>query len=719
MFFISFSTLVWGCATPEEQTLCSAQLLYEPAHDENTSRVEAVGDFNGWSTGSTPLRERDDGTFSVTFETAPGDYTYRLRVDETLLLDPLAALTRFDAQGREQSLLRVADCRLPQWEVLEATATTDGTLTIEAAFEPGLSGDPLDLDSVTATFTSGRSLSTDRIFENEREIVTVSASGLDEGKHTVRLSGGDSSGLQALDIVLPLWVETSVFDWSDALIYQIVIDRFAPSGEPLDVGLPRDEALTRRHGGDLAGLRSVIESGYFDALGVRALWLSPLYDNPDDLWPWYMGLDSSAYHGYWPVSTRTIEPTLGDEEAARALIEAAHERQIRVILDVVPNHVHIEHPYFEEHRGDGWFNGLGDCVCGSTCSWSEDIDHCWFSEYLADLRWKNPEVAHRIVDDTVFWLEAFDLDGLRIDAIPMMPLLATREIVDAVHRFERGPVGIHLLGETYTGPGDYQTITRALGPFGLDGQFDFPLLWEIRRVLAHGEGTMTGLDQVVRESERAWAEAGGGDRGRAIMSPFIGNHDVPRFISEAAGDDVDHPIESPPDPPDHDEPYQRLLLAHVFTLTLPGAPVLYYGDEIGMAGATDPDNRRPMRFGEDLDGRQESTLEAVSRLGRLRACLASLRRGIRETLFVDDDVYTYVRDARDESPAVIALNRGDQMRTISIDLPEELEDPADGLFVDALSGVEVSVNGRSVSPIDLQPLSAMVLVPAESPCARP
>jgi glycosidase len=150
---------------------------------------------------------------------------------------------------------------------------------------------------------------------------------------------------------------------------------------------------------------------------------------------------------------------------------------LRIILDVVPNHVHIDHPYFEQHRGDGWFNGLGGCVCGSTCSWAEDLDRCWFSEYLADLRWKNPEVANQIVDDTIFWLESFDIDGLRIDAIPMMPLLATREIVDAVRRgFEQGPTGVHLLGETYTGRGDYETIARALGPHGLDGQFDFPLL---------------------------------------------------------------------------------------------------------------------------------------------------------------------------------------------------------------------------------------------------
>jgi glycosidase len=230
---------------------------------------------------------------------------------------------------------------------------------------------------------------------------------------------------------------------------------------------------------------------------------------------------------------------------------------------------------------------------------------------------------------------------------------------------------------------------------------------------------MTGLDQVVRESERAWEEAGGGDRGRALMSPFIGNHDVPRFISEAAGDDVDHPIESPPSAPDRDEPYQRLILAQALVMTLPGAPVLYYGDEFGMPGATDPDNRRPMLFDDELSSRELTTLETVRRLGRLRACLVALRRGDRRTVFVDDDVYVFMRDAHDDAPALIVLNRSEQSRTLSIELDEAVEGLAEDRFVDVLSGVEAPVDETSLGPVEVLPLSAMVFVPSDSSCARP
>ena len=720
-FLAIIVTLISGCAKPEEQTICSVSLTYSPIEGESPVRVDALGDFNGWTSGSTPLEAQPDGSFAATFTVSPGDHLYRLRVDDRLMLDPLAPLTQFDAEGREQSLLRVEDCRLPRLEVRGAHATADGELDVEAAFLPGVKGDALDQGSVVATAMSGADVATDVTTTDDGvAVVSVRASGLAAGKHTVHLSARDRAGRSAQELVLPLWVEEEPFDWDGALVYQVIIDRFAPSGEPLDAGLPREEAITRRHGGDLVGLTAALEDGYLDALGVDALWISPLYDNPDDLWPWYLGLESAAYHGYWPISAREVEPLLGGSEAAHDLVDAAHARGIRVILDVVPNHVHIEHPYYAEHANDGWFNGSGDCVCGSSCSWAEDIDHCWFSEYLPDLRWKNPVVARQVVDDTLFWLETYDLDGLRIDAIPMMPLLATRELVAAVsNRLERGPVGVHLLGETYTGAGDYETITRALGPFGLDGQFDFPLFWEIRRVLARGEGSMAGLDRVVHESERTWAEVGGGDAGRAVMSPFIGNHDVPRFISEAAGDEVYDPVDDPPEAPGHDEPYQRLLLAHALTLTLPGAPVIYYGDEIGMPGATDPDNRRPMRFNDELTAREETTLEAVARLGRLRACLPSLRRGDRQTLVADDDVYAFLRDASDGAPAVVVLNRSATRSDVVIELPEALQMTGDGQLVDALSGSTASLDGSNGLALAVEPLTAMVLIPADNSCARP
>jgi glycosidase len=704
-----------GCGGEGEGT-CPVEIRFLPGVSEQVSEVFAMGDWNGWDPDRTLLSRQPDGSFAVTLDLAPGDYAYRLVVDDEARLDPEAPLRTFGAGGdRESSLLRVDDCSLPSWEVRHAGASPAGELVVEARFVPGRNG--VGLDRATVSASAGVELSV-AVSRDDPADVRISAAGLASGRTTVRLRGADRAGREAPELVLPLWVEREAFDWRDAVVYQVVTDRFAPSGEPWDAGLPHEEAILQRHGGDLVGLTEVVRSGYFEDFGVRAIWISPLYDNPDDAWPWYLDRESSAYHGYWPVSSRDVEPLFGGADALRDLVHEAHSRGLRIIADVVPNHVHIEHPLYSEHAGEGWFNGAGECVCGSTCSWETDLERCWFSDYLPDLDWRNPIVAAQVVDDTVFWLDEFELDGLRIDAVPMMPLLATREIVWAVRRrLERGPTRVHLLGETYTGRSGWDTIAEALGPHGLDGQFDFPLLWEMRRVLARGESSMTALDQAVRRSEEAWARAGGGADGEAVMSVFLGSHDVTRFVSEAAGSDLSDGFARPPPAPDGDEPYQRLLLAHALVLTLPGAPVIYYGDEIGLPGASDPDNRRPMRFDADLAPREAWTLEAVGRLGRLRACLPALRRGRRATLVVDDDVYVYLRDAGDGAPAIVVLNRAAESRVAEVVLPAGLVLDESAALQDALGGEDVTLEeGRTVR-LPVPALTAAVFIPAASPCA--
>jgi len=717
-FLFVTATFAGACGSDAPTDLCPVELVYTPAEDETVESVAAAGDWNDWDPDSTPLRARSDGRFSVELELPPGEYAYRLVVDDQLIFDPSAPLRTYDeARNRENSLLRLTDCYQPSWRFHDSDVDREGNLRITAEFLPGKGGDGLDPETIDISTIDGASFGYSIAGAST---VEAQAEGLAPGRYTVRLRAADVSGVSTPLLTLPIWVEAERFDWRDGLIYQIVTDRFAPSGEPWDTELPPEEAILSRHGGDLVGLAEVVRSGYFENLGVTTLWISPLNDNPDELWPWYMGRESSAYHGYWPISAREVEPLIGGEEAVRELVAEAHSQGLRVIADVVPNHVHVEHPYYLENGYDGWFNGNGECVCGSSCSWADDLDHCWFSEYLADLDWRNPDVAARVTNDTVYWLEAFELDGLRIDAIPMMPLLATREIVWTVRqRLEQGPTDIHLLGETYAGRGDFDTIARGLGPQGLDGQFEFPLLWEMRRVIAQGEGTMISLDQIIRQSEGTWDSVGGGANGRAVMSPFLGNHDVPRFISEAEGSELGDPFGSPPSAPDTDEPYQRLLMAHTLVFTLPGAPVLYYGDELGMPGATDPDNRRPMRFDDQLTPRESATLDEVARLGRLRACLPALRRGDRLTLLVEDDVYVYLRDVGDGEPAIVVLNRARDARSVRFDLPLGLATGAEGVLVDSTEHNEIPIEDGFIGPLSVPGLTAKILLPRSSRCTEP
>jgi glycosidase len=645
-----------GCA-PERD--CSVILWWVG----DAAEVSVVGGWNGWTAGLDPLLPygEQDGqpVWRLQLELEPGDYAYRFEVDGQPHNDPFQPLLSWDPWTREEtSLLRVADCDQPALELLEAQATASGELVVQASFLGARDGTRLDPDSVRARTSGGVALG-GRAWPSSG-LIQLEASGLASGKHTVLLEASDRDG-KSTSLQVPLWVEQQPFSWEDAVIYQLITDRFAdaqgqlPAHDPSEIG--------SRMGGSFAGLTAVIESGYFEQLGVNALWISPVYDNPEGWWEGFDGALYQAYHGYWPISEDGVEPAMGSEQELRALLDTAHDRGLRVLLDVVPNHVHSEHPWYTEHA-ETWFHQEPDCVCGNyDCPWSTDIETCWFTEYLPDLALEDPAVLAAVMDSTVAWAQRFDFDGFRVDAVPMMPRAAVRDLVWRLGRLEHPGVPFFTLGETYTGD-DYGAIRENLGPFGLDGQFEFPIMWALRDLIAWEGGDAAQLEATIAASEAAWEGSG------AIMAPFVGNHDMTRFISEAAGDDTSRAWDAPPGDPDSDEPYRKLVMAQALVFSLPGAPVIYYGDEYGLPGAGDPDCRRPMRF--DLDLRQGWALERTQRLGQGRACSTALRRGQRLPLLADGPLYAQIRDAGDGLPAITVLNASDQQRELTVTIPDSV-----------------------------------------------
>jgi glycosidase len=680
---------------------CSFVAFYQtPATAVAPTRVSVVGDFNDWDPDAVAMEPTGEpGLYYAVLQPPKGWHTYRIWVDGETTLDGFNPLTLYGADGQEASAMRIPDCSAPALEVRSLTAAGDG-LQAQVAFLRAAGGAALDRGAVVVTVDGAAATAT----VGEADAITIHAAGLAAGKHRLRLAARDRDGSDAEALEVPFWSEAAPFDWRDALIYQVVVDRFRQGGGVL----AEDLSITSFHGGDLGGLTEAITEGYFDDLGVNALWVSPLYQNPEGVQPGHAGHEAEAYHGYWPSAPRTVSARFGGEAALDGLVAAAHGRGLRVIMDLVPNHVHDSHPYYREHRWDGWFNHPdGDCVCGGSCSWGTSIEDCWFDPFLPDLRWGYEPVVTQGTDDAVFWLDRFDLDGLRVDAVPMMPRLSTRHLRDAVRRrLEAGGTHVYLLGETYTGTGQQPTIRYYLGPQGLSGQFDYPVMWALRSALG-GRTTAVELDAEVRRSEAAWAGSG------AVMAPILGNHDVARLVSELNGDNLAAPWDAPPPAPATDKPYQLLMLAWSFLLTQPGAPVIYYGDEIGMPGASDPDNRRNMRFGAAVSDREAAVRAHVARLGQARRCAVALRRGERHTLFVNESLYVYGRDAGAGNVALVALNLATVPRDLSLDVPAEWSYADDAPLAD-LFGAAVAVAGRAAT-LTVPPRGAAVLL-AESSC---
>ncbi len=668
-----------------------------------SSDVSVRGSWDDWQTAHEPQPE--SGARLLRLELDPGEHQYLLQRGEELYVDPANPLTGFRAaDGEEVSVLLVPDCSKPSIAVWDVEASADGTLSVRGQFLASNEEEPLDEGTLRAVTSAGVRVGVATVDASTGGF-TLRATGLPRGKHTVRIEASDAGGVAADPARVAAFVAPAAESWQDGLVYQIMIDRFRG-----DAGAPLSPPPTpgSRAGGTLSGVQSALEDGTLEALGVTALWLSPVYTNPDAA---RLGRDGNlyeGYHGYWPLESRGVDARLGGEAALDALIAAAHERGIRVLLDIVPNHVYEENPLYAQKLPDGWFTEQG-CVCGSeACPWSENIETCWFTEYLPDLRWRAPGTMPHAAEEARFWLERFDVDGFRVDAVPMMPRATTRRIAHELRTTTDPREATFLLGEVFTGPGAgaLGQLGAYLGPATLDSVFDFPLMWALQGAMADGDGGFDEVEAILAAGDLQFRGSG------AVLAHMLDNHDTARFFSVANGDASADPWgASPAAQPTSAEAYARQTLGLVALLTLPGLPVLYYGDEVALAGGSDPDSRRVMPEDDALLEPQRAVRDVARTVGQLRRCSEALRRGGRKALHVEPRVWAFSRgdDAADDRALVLvhASTGPSAAQLPGTALPA-------GSYVDVLSGAEVTIDAGS--PVEVPPLTARVLVPSSSPC---
>ncbi|GMV40419.1 MAG: hypothetical protein AMXMBFR64_21350 [Myxococcales bacterium] len=665
-----------------------------------TSSATVRSELNDWgNAGEWPLSDTDgDGTWTGEVDASamiPGTYGYKLFLNGTdWVLDPSTPLRK--VVGTENnSKLYVPDCALPEL-VVESLSIGAGAIDAVIAIADGTAG---PVTSATATL-AGEPLPC--AFDAPSGRFFVAESGLPPGKHTLRVQASNEAGTAA-EVTLPIWVEATAFAWADAVMYFAFVDRFDngdPSNDGGDACMDTDDPA-RWMGGDWKGLLSRIEGGWFDALGVNTLWVTAPADNPSGCFTGDLpGKQYTAYHGYFPKSMTDPEERFGTMEDLRAVVKAAHARGMRVLVDLVANHVHDQHPSYGAH-GD-WFHPYFQC------GFEEKPVECWFQPYLPDIDYTKDDAVEAFTEMALWWVREADLDGFRVDAVKHVHqnfLLTLRWRLDQIGE----PTGVdhYLVGETFVGdwgggagPNE-GTIKAYVGHEQLHGQFDFPLYWRLLQTLARNEAPLSSLGQLLVESAGFY----GSD---AIMATFLGNHDVPRFISHANGDIGDmwgngskeQGYDDPPGAPGTATAWERLRLAWTFLFTQTGIPLIYYGDEIGMPGAGDPDNRRMMQF-DGLSAEQQATIAHIGKLAEVRRAHPALRGGATAVLASDADMLLLARTLGADK-VVVALNRGAGSATLSGSVG------GTATWTDALSGAPGGTGG-TVS-ITLPPRSSAVLV---------
>jgi glycosidase len=492
------------------------------------------------------------------------------------------------------------------------------------------------------------------------------------GMYPLRVVTAGGEARAPFEVLSPLPREGRFQGFSpDDVIYLIMPDRFA-NGDPSN----DDPAVSRGmwdrqkpryyHGGDFQGI--IDRLPYLKDLGVTAIWLNPVYDNvnhlnerePAD------GQAIADYHGYGAVDYYGIEEHFGTLTQFRELVDAAHRHGIKVIQDQVANHTGPYHPWVKDPPLPDWFHGTEAHHLANTWqTWTIVDPHAtpelraatldgWFVDILPDLNQDDPEVARYLIQNTLWWVGISGLDGIRQDTLPYVPRRFWRDWMAAIKReYPR----LRVVGEMFDGdPALVSFFQGGQARFdgvdsGVDTVFDFPTFFAIRHAFAEGQpvhdvAVMTGHDYLYPNA--------------SLLVTFLGLHDVARFMQETGAT------------------AQGLDLAFTFLMTARGIPMIYYGDEIGMRGGADPDNRRDFPGGWREDARnaftaagrtpgEQAIWEHVRRLTRLRGELAPLRRGSMTNLCVSEQSYGYARSSS-EGTVVVLINNAPEAAEVSCDL---------------------------------------------------
>lgn len=708
---------------------CDTVVRFRPSGGRD---IFLAGSWDGFRPDATRMIDPEiDGEYTATLQLQPGLYAYKFVVDGNWMLDPAHKYRAYEANV-ENSGLRVPDCRRPLLELStisgEQNGASRGSANLIFRYTEANAGAGPDGASITATLKGqgdSRALEAAELSWNaDSWELGVNLSGLGDGKYTVAVSIKNEGGVESNTVYAPFWVEEEKFDWHDAIIYMVMTDRFR-DGDPTNNPGPTPGAVSSADflGGDLIGVTRAIEEGYFDQLGVHSIWFSPFNVNPVGSYGDGDGIHAvTGYHGYWPIDPRRVDERIGGDQALRDMVAAAHRHGIRILMDFVINHVHELHPYVAQHPD--WFSTLPNgCICGTeNCDWTGRRLDCLFKPYLPDVNWLNNDASNAMIADAMWWLQNFDLDGLRVDAVKHVPDGAIFNLSTQIEEeYERAGTNYFLVGETAMGWGDcdprdlncnadnYGTISRYMGPQALDGQFDFVLHHGTAlSVFAYEERGMIHADVWTHASQYRYPAD-------AIMTPYIGSHDESRFTSHVADRGLTGnkwPEQQLPAQPSSDLTYRKFGLAHTWNLTIPGAPLLYYGDEYGEHGAADPDNRHMMRFGAALSVDHQELLSWVRAVGTARWELPQIRRGDFTTLMTTETFWAYSRALPASGQfAIVAINRSAMPITQNVTVESRHNVGPGTMLRDRISGATVNVPSANTVEIQLGPYSAAIIAP--------
>ena len=447
------------------------------------------------------------------------------------------------------------------------------------------------------------------------------------------------------------------FDSSDVL-YMLMPDRFANGNAVND----NDKALSpstadrkdpnARHGGDLAGIEKHLD--YFNELGVTALWFTPVLEN---------SMTGGSYHGYATTNYYKVDPRLGTNDEYKNLIDEAHNKGLKIVMDMIFNHCGSEHPWLIDMPSHDWFNfpdykknfvQTSYKVMPHVDPYASDYDFKtmndgWFVRSMPDLNQKNPHVLRYLIQNSFWWIEYAGIDGIRMDTYPYADFDGMAEWMKELN--EEYP-NFNVVGESWVTEPAYtaywQNDTKLSAPRNshLKTVMDFSFYDKINQA-KNEESTedWKGLNRIYNNFVYDYLYP----NPSSVMA-FLDNHDTNRFLED--GNDI-----------------AELKQAVTLLLTIPRIPQLYYGTEIMMNGrknVSDGYVRKDFPGGWAGDAQNAFTKEGrtpiqneifdyISKLLHWRKDNAVISEGTMKHFIPQNGIYVYVRSFEGKA-AIVILN---------------------------------------------------------------
>ncbi len=448
-----------------------------------------------------------------------------------------------------------------------------------------------------------------------------------------------------------------------------------------------------RHGGDIAGIIQSLD--YIKSTGATAIWPTPLTLDDEEAW---------SYHGYACADYYHIDPRMGSNEQYKEMVQIAHSKGIKFLMDIVPNHCGLAHWWIEDLPYKDWIHQFENYTQTNNAfstnydpnasqfdlKWNESG---WFDTHMPDMNLDNPDLLQYFKQWGIWWIEYADLDGFRVDTYPYNEKLPMADWCKAIRNEYPN---FNIMGECWTRPAFNVAYWQARTPEkpnydGFDSNLptvmDFPVEEAIRQALENdGQGWGNGMMRVYDAMSQDMLYP---DVNNLLM--FVGNHDMERFADIVYKNDL-----------------RRVKLGVTMLATMRGIPQVFAGDELGQRSADITMGHSGLRqllpAIETLSAEQKDLLDYHSAIFNYRKTEPILHYGKTMHFMDRGNTYAYFRYT-EEGAVFVFINASEDSKVIPWDNYAEITTKYSNIGTDVVTGEKVNFN----ETVTVAPLTALVV----------